>query len=182
VLGVAGCSGDSSPAPSTSSSSTTATITAPTPSASPSPSLTPEQQAAEEAKSAFIVYQRTIDEVNQRGGTKARQDLSTVAMNGQLEFLVDDANRLQANHWHQVGSSKIKRVSVQGVSLTKGKLPQVSLKACLDLSGTDAVDASGKSVRKPGTLPAFEQIVILTRVGGNQWLVSQEEDTPVKSC
>jgi len=97
AMSLAGCSGGGSPTPGTRSSSTTATVTVPSTS-SPSPSLTLEQQAAEEAKAAYADYQRIVDAVNQRGGGNARRDLSVVALGAQLEFLVQDANRLAQNH------------------------------------------------------------------------------------
>jgi hypothetical protein len=179
---LAACSDGSSPTSSTSSSTTTATVTGPSPSASPSPSLTPEQQAAGEAKRALATYQRTLDLIYQRGGSDADGELRAVAMNGQLEFLIKDTRRAQSNHWRQVGGSKLRNVSVRDVALSSDRSGQVFLDACLDLSGTDTVDARGNSIRKPDTLPAFKQFITLTRARGKRWLVSQEADRPVKSC
>ena len=180
AIGVSGCSGGDAPTPAPGSSSTTATVSAPTP--SPSSSLTPQQQAAEEAKAAYADYRKTLDAVFQRGGTNAREDLAKVATNGQLTFLLDEAAQFASQHVRQVGSATVKSVRVHDIYLKKSKLPQVLLRVCTDATTEDAVDRSGRSVRKPGALAHFMELVTLTRFGGTRWLVSQEDDTPVESC
>jgi hypothetical protein len=180
TIGVAGCSGGSSPTPSTSSSSTTATVSAPTP--SPSPSLTPEQQAANEAKAAYANYRKMLDAVFQRGGTNARRDLAKVATNGQLTFLLDEAAEFQREHIHAIGSPTLRNLAVQKVLFDRNKAPQVVLRVCDDATTADAVDQSGRSVREKGTLAHLIGLVTLTRLGGKGWLVTQEQDTPVRSC
>jgi hypothetical protein len=174
ALALAACTGGSSSQAPTTSSPTTATVPG------PSATLTPEQQAVEEARAALASYQRTVNSVYQAGGQDPKMRLSKVAQGEQLAFLVQDAARLRQNGWRQVGSTSAKNIRIESVRLT-GK-PQILLSFCLDASRTDGVDAKGKSIRKPGASPFFEARLTLVKQPEGGWLVSQEDDKPVKSC
>ena len=186
ALGLAGCSGGSSGPSATSrrsrTTATTATVPGPSPDPSPTASVTAEQHAAQEAKQALVAYRRTLDAVFQRGGTNARQDLSRVAVGEQLAFLLRRAEELRSNSWRQVGSPSVRSADVQDVSVAKGKSPVVVLRTCLDASTDDAVDRHGKTIRKPGALDHFLEIIMLVGADDDRWLVSDESDTQVKTC
>jgi hypothetical protein len=174
AFALAACSGGSAaPGSATTSSSTTATVPG------PSTSLTAEQQAAEEAKAALLSYEQTVDSINQAGGQDPNKRLAKVALGKQLAFLMRDAQRLRDNRWRQVGSTEVKNLEVRSVRLSDTSRAVLNL--CLDASKTDAVDSSGKSIRKPGSFAFFQQMVTLTK-REDSWLVSEEDDKPVKSC
>jgi hypothetical protein len=177
ALALAACTGGSSAQMPTTSSPTTATIGPPSP--SPSASLTPEQQAGEDAKAALLTYERTVDSVNQAGGHDPQMRLAEVAVGDQLRFLMQDAAQLRENGWRQVGSTAIKSATVGSVRLPG--TPQVVLNICLDASNTDAVDSKGKSIRKPGSYTFFQETVTLVKQR-DDWLVSQEDGKSVKTC
>src|SRR3954452_5291502 len=129
AFALAACSGGSAgPGSATSSSSTTATVPG------PSTSLTPEQQAAEEAKQALLSYHEVVDSVYQAGGQDPQMRLAAVATGNQLDFLMQDARRLRQNHWRQVGSSSITNIQVKSVQ--QSETPQVKLSFCLDARKT----------------------------------------------
>ena len=180
--GVTGCAGGTSTVAPPKSSATTATISGPSTSRSASPSLTVEQQAAEDAKNAYAAYRQTLDAVFQRGGRNARPDLSKVAIGEQLTYLVSEAGNSHRNTCAPSGQQDCERLGVRDVSLIQGKAPLVVLEACTDASKNDAIDDSGRSVRKPGALNHFIEVVSLVKSRSSGWLVSQEDDTPVKSC
>jgi hypothetical protein len=173
ALALPACSGGSAEPPPT-TSSTTATVPG------PSASLTPEQQAAEEAKAALLSYHEAVDSVYQAGGQDPDKRLAEVAVGKQLDFLTQDAARLRKNHWRQVGSTLVKNLGVESVQLSATS--QVVLNLCLDASKTDGVDAEGKSIREPDAYAFFEAQVTLVRQQNRGWLVSREDDKPVKSC
>jgi hypothetical protein len=177
AFALAACSGGSAaPGSATSSSSTTATVPG------PSTSLTAEQQAAEEAKQAYATYRQTVDRVFQRGGTNARGDLSKVATGAQLTYLLDQAAAFEKNRWRAVGSPTIRSMHVDETPANNIATSKVVLRVCDDATTTDAVDSDGRSIRKPGALAHFIELVTIVRPSEGRWLVSQEDDTPVKSC
>jgi hypothetical protein len=175
-LALAACSDGNSATPPTTSSPTTATVPG------PSASLTPEQQAAEEAKRAYTVYRQTLDRVFQRGGTNARGDLSQVATGDQLTYLLGQAAVFSKNKWRAVGSPTVRSLSIQNVSLNEDTRPSVVLRVCDDATTTDAIGPDGRSIRKPGALAHFIELITIVRIDPERWLVSKEDDTPVKTC
>jgi hypothetical protein len=178
ALALAACtSGGSSQTPTpTTPSKTTATV--PGPSASPKP----EQQAAEEAKRAYTTYRQTLDRVFQRGGTNAKEEFSRVATGRQLKFILGQAQTLQANKWRQVGKPTVRGLSVNKVSVAEDRSALAVVRVCLDASTDDAVDRRGRSIRKPGALDHFLEMITMIRQQGGTWLAQNESDIQVKTC
>jgi hypothetical protein len=174
ALALAACTGGDSGQTPTTSSPTTATVPV------PSTSLTPEQQAAEDAKHALLFYEQTVDSINQAGGQDPKMRLPKIATGKQLTYLMKDAARLRQNGWRQIGSTSVKNIRVGSVELSG--TPRITLSFCLDASNTDGVDSKGKSIRQAGAYEFFEEIVTLIKQRDKGWLVSQEDDRPVKSC
>ncbi len=170
--------GSSSAAPPTTTSTTTATIGAPSRS-----SVTPQERATEDARAAYLRYRRTLDEVFQRGGKQARADLPKVASGQQLQYLLGQAAEFERNGWQAVGSPTLRSISLDEVALATGRdATRVVFKICDDATTTDAVDRRGRSIRSPGALAHFRATVTLTELPNNGFLVTDEQDTPVKSC
>jgi hypothetical protein len=178
AVALAACTdGGSSQTPTTTTPSKT-TATVPGPSASPSK----EEVAAQEAKQAYTVYRQTLDRVFQRGGANARADLSQVATGDQLTYLIGQAAVFSKNKWRAVGSPTVRSLTIQDISLNKGTKPHVVLRVCDDATTTDAVGPDGHSIRRPGALAHFIELVTIVRINQERWLVSKENDTPVKTC
>jgi hypothetical protein len=171
------CDGGGSAAPPTTTSSTT-TATVPGPGAS----LTPEQQAGEEAKRAYVTYRQTLDRVFQRGGTNAQDEFSRVATGSQLRFILKQAQDLQVNQWRQVGTPTVRSLGLDKVSLEDDQTAVAMVRVCLDASTDDAVDKNGRSIRKAGALNHFIELITIIRRPGGTWLVQDESDTQVKTC
>ena len=173
AFALAGCTDGGSGTPST-TSPTTATVPA------PSTSLTPEQQAANEAKRAYTRYQRAIDEVYQNGGTNAKAVFSEVATNGELEHLEEQAAMIQKAGWRQVGGVTVRSIQTDNVTLTDPGA-RVDLSVCIDTSTRRAIDSQGKDVTRK-TSRYFINSTTVTRASGNNWLVAREDSKETKSC
>lgn len=171
-LGTAACTGGNS-TPTT----TPTTATAP----APVGSSTQEQQAAADAKRAYEDYRRTVDRVFQRGGTQPDEELRRVASGKQLKVLTDEAAQFRTRGVKAVGSASVVRLTVERVSIQEQSALAV-LNACIDASKNDAVDRTGKSVRRAGALNHFIETVTISKTGSGAWRVSEEDDQAVRNC
>jgi hypothetical protein len=94
----------------------------------------------------------TVDAVGASGG-KSTAGLRLVATGIMLNAELNQAGIFRGNKWHSVGhqivvSTKPLRV---GTPNAKGVIDKVTVRACVDSAHATAVDASGKSVKRPGT-------------------------------
>lgn len=119
---------------------------APTTTAPPS-----ETKVASEAASQLVrTYYAVRDELRQQ--PKASLDkLTTVAISTELSAQQNLFKRERKDGLHQVGTTKIAKMTVQTVNLDNsnpkvGKVPTVQVDVCYDVSGADLVDEDGKSV------------------------------------
>jgi len=71
---------------------------------------------------------------------------------------------------------------VDKASLAKDRSAVAILRVCLDASTDDAVDKSGRSIRKPGALNHFVEVITMVQPPSGGWLVQNESDTQVKTC
>ena len=125
--------GPTSPAP---SAGTTATSATPT----PTKTLTPEQQDLRSAEEAITQYWRVIDEAAS-DPTQSLNVLATVARSQALAQWQTTLAEYRTKQWKQVGRSSVD----DAVAVTEdGKA--FSVRACLDVSSLDVVDAAGKSI------------------------------------
>ena len=137
-----------SPAPS-SPASETPTVTPSDPSETPADSRT---VAAGGAMAGYRRFVATVDAVGASGG-KGDQRLRGVATGIMLGAELNQAGIFRTRKWHLVGRKQV--VSTKTVRIAppnaKGVIVEVTVRACLDSSHATAVDAAGKSVKKPGT-------------------------------
>jgi hypothetical protein len=75
--------------------------------------------------------------------------------------------------WRGVGDVEVLSTKVLkvGPAAADGRVNEVTVQACLDSSRADAVDAKGKSVRKPGT-PTRLLDEMQMRFAGGAWKAS----------
>ena len=141
AVALAGCNaedtppspGPTSPAP---SAGTTATSATPT----PTKTLTPEQQDLRSAEEAITQYWRVIDEAAS-DPTQSLNVLATVARSQALAQWQTTLAEYRTKQWKQVGRSSVD----DAVAVTEdGKA--FTVRACLDVSSLDVVDAAGKSI------------------------------------
>jgi hypothetical protein len=183
ALALAACSDASSATPPTATptSRTTATIGPASPSPSSKPSLSPKQQAAEEARAAYANYQSTIDRVYQAGGDGAKTEFPKIAAAAVLKNLLSEAEEIQKLGWRQIGGIITKAVKVDSIITRRGRLPQAKLTACIDTGSRRVLDSKGKEVRRQQGSRFYGGIIILTQFG-NSWRVTNDELAEVKSC
>lgn len=128
-----------------------------TPSAAPtsttsSPSATPQQTAGPAAEAAYRRYVAVKDAVQASGGQDV-SELPKVATGIILKSELNQAATFKGRKWRGVGQVEVvwtKSLKV-GPAGAGGEITDVTVQACLDSSKASAVDATGKSVKKPGT-------------------------------
>jgi hypothetical protein len=138
--------------------------TADTPSSSPVPA-TAEDIAAEEAKSRFLEYSRVEDLIGQGGydNPELYDSVLIDPLNTQFKL----AARRTPEGQRTTGEVKVVSLIVQDVHLPSDPLrnyPEVRLVACLDVSGTDAVDADGNSIVPLDRLARIKSEVLLQKI------------------
>lgn len=126
---------------------------------------TPEDLAAEAAEARYREFLMVDDSVGQAGFTSsAPYDTVTVTP----ERLVRETQFRQARQavgvgGRQVGNQELASLSVTSVDLTPepGGYPTVVLQACVDVSGIDVVDRSGKSLVVPERIDRAKSTVTM---------------------
>lgn len=127
-----------SPGPTSSGLSSGTTATSPTP--TPTKALTPEEQDVRSAEEAITQYWRVIDEAAS-DPTQSLNVLATVARSQALAQWQTTLAEYRTKQWKQVGRSSVD----DAVAVTEdGKA--FTVRACLDVSSLDVVDAAGKSI------------------------------------
>lgn len=134
------------------------------PSSSPEPA-TAGDQAAEEAKARFVEYSRVEDLIGQGGydNPELYDSVLIDPLNTQFKL----AARRTPEGQRTTGEVKVVSLTVQDVDLPSDPLrnyPEVRLIACLDVSGTDAVDADGNSIVPPDRLVRIKSEALLQKV------------------
>lgn len=125
--------------------------TAPASTAS-SPSTTPENASAAAAEAAYRRYIAAKDATQASGGHNV-SELPKVATGIILKAELNQAATFRGRKWRGVGQVDVvwaKALKI-GPSGANGQVTEVTVQACLDSSKATAVDATGKSVKKPGT-------------------------------
>lgn len=150
LVAVAACTNsDPEPTPPEASRSTTSTAASPTPTPT-----SPSEVAAVGATRLIERYFSVLDRVRMEPAASL-SDLKAVATGIQLGA---DANLIRGERKkgrRQVGVTTIVDLKVQSVNLDNsapdaGRVPVVQIDVCWDVTDSDIVDASGKSVTDPG--------------------------------
>ena len=125
--------------------------TTPTSSTS-SPSIAPEQAAAAAAQTAYRRYIAAKDATQASGGQNVAE-LPKVATGIILKSELNQAATFRGRKLRGVGQVEVvwTKALKSGASGANGPVTEVTVQACLDSSKATAVDATGKSVKKPGT-------------------------------
>jgi hypothetical protein len=103
-------------------------------------------------------------------GGKNIGGLSAVATGAILGAELNQAATFRARKWQGVGQTKVlwtKALKVGPIG-ADGKIAEVTVQACYDSSESTAVDATGKSVKKPGT-PTRWLDEMRMRMSGGAW-------------
>lgn len=142
---------DSTPTP-TPSPSVSETVASPTPSPT-----SPEDEASASAVETVASYYAMTDLLLQ-DSTVGLDQLDAVATSTQLSALTKFLTTQRDGGFHQTGDTKVVETKVQSVSLDNsdpkaGRVPSVTVDVCLDVSDTDFLNSSGKSV-VPADRPA----------------------------
>lgn len=144
-----------------------------TPSSAPTtPTSTPSSPQAVASAGAEDGYRRFLaqKDATAASGGKNVGGLSAVATGAILGAELNQAATFRARKWRGVGQTKVlwtKALKVGPVG-ADGKIAEVTVQACYDSSESTAVDATGKSVKKPGT-PTLWFDEMQMRMSGGAW-------------
>ncbi|MBM6402287.1 hypothetical protein [Phycicoccus sonneratiae] len=141
AVALAGCN-DGDATPTVSSATQTATATSASSSSTPTPtkSLTPAEQDLVDAEQSVIDYWRVLDST----GADPKSNLNVLATVARGQALAQWQSTLsdyRSKGWVQQGAAKV----VDPAAAKKAN-KKFSVTACIDVTGVEVVDASGKSV------------------------------------
>ena len=192
VAALSACQGSSTPTADPSTSATSEpTSTSPDPT-SPSPTSTsPTDEASARAIALVPNYLKTIDDLYS-DQTLPLNRLYDVAVTPEVTREASAIGRFRARGYRLTGRSKLVKTTVRTVSLTdhpsaspSPRVPIVSVTACVDVSGVQAFDKTGKSV-VPKNRPKYliERLTITNREYPDQtgWRVSHAPNKQAASC
>jgi hypothetical protein len=104
------------------------------------------------ASTAYRQFVAATDVAYASGGVNI-VELKKYASGVMLAAELNQAETFRGKKWHSVGSQQV--VWVKAMTVGKpdagGQINDLTLQACVDSSKATAVDASGKSVKAPGT-------------------------------
>ncbi|QNE21730.1 hypothetical protein F1D05_32185 [Kribbella qitaiheensis] len=156
-------SGSATPPPFTPSPAPTSAVTT---------SAAPQAAAAAGAQAGYRKYIEVKDATQASGGSDTK-GLSQVAIGAILGSELNQAATFRARKWRGTGKVEViwTKVLKFGPTGTDGQISEVTVQACYDSSKSVAVDASGKSVKKPGT-PTRWLDEMQMRANGGAWKAS----------
>ena len=132
---------DPKPTPST-TTSVTSTPTTPTPS---STSLTPAEQDAKDAAQTITRFWGVLDALAS-DQKKSLDELATVSRDQAIAQWRSNLTSYRRSGWKQLGDSTVLSADAQAA----GGKNDFTVKACIDVSKANVVDAAGKSVIAAG--------------------------------
>lgn len=177
VAGATACTPDD-PEPTPTPSATTPSAT-PTPTASPTPTLDAQQQRIEDAKAAYLAYTAAVNQVMQTAGaTGWMETVVAPYVSGDLRpRLVSYYGQVSAQQLRQTGETK-----VASLEATESVEQRVVLEACLDNSGIDVVDPSGKSVLLEGFPDRLITVETMRQQDDGRWTLVASETDQARPC
>ena len=135
--------GEPTPSETTSTQSPTATGASSSSTPTPTKSLTPEQQDLQDAEQSITKYWAVLDKAASNPGVNLNV-LATVARSQALAQWQSTLAADRSKGLRQVGLS-----TVRDAIASRKKDGKFTVRACLDVSNVDVVDAAGKSVVVP---------------------------------
>jgi len=157
----------------------TSQTTSPTPSTTPTD---PAQAAVAGAKAGYRRFIAAVDTTAASGG-RSIEGLSKVATGTMLASELNQAATFRGRKWHSVGKQQVIWTKAQkvGTPNAKGVVSEVTVQACLDTSRATAVDASGKSIKAPGTPTRWIDDMTMRQVDG-AWKAERAESRVGAKC
>jgi len=122
----------------------------------------PEDQAAATAQARYRDFLRVVDAVG-IAGFVSDAPLKAVAVPPELVVQQLTVRQSKPQGRRQNGYTRLTSLSVSSVDLTPpaGGYPEVVLQACVDVSGVDVTDRTGKSVVSAGRAPRSKSTVTM---------------------
>jgi hypothetical protein len=115
----------------------------PVPTAKHTPAFASDAEALKAATDAYAAYLKMSDTIFSEGGADPERIRPFVSKHMEARE-VSGYKDFEKRRWKSVGDSTFDHVRVQQID-SRNRVP-ITLYLCLDVSGVDVVDASGKSV------------------------------------
>lgn len=152
-----------------------------TPSSTPwPPELTPDQVIqAQAALATYTAYWKVIDEAIADPAQDWTPQLMTVATDPELDLALQDFAATAAKGQRATGVTGVEPV------VTKVDSGLITIRACIDKTATDFLDANGKSIKAPDAPGAYLRHVSTVQVGqfgAGEWLVTNTSDDWSTTC
>lgn len=153
-----------------------------TKSPTPTPTGSPETDAVAAASTAYRQFIAATDVAYSSGGVNVTE-LKKYASGVMLAAELNQAATFRGKRWHSVGRQRV--VWVRKLTVGKpdasGQFNDLVLQACVDSSNATAVDASGKSVKAPGTPTESIDEMRMRRVQG-AWKADYPQSRKAGTC
>jgi hypothetical protein len=139
----------------------------PTSAPTSTPVFASDEEALAAATAAYAEYQAVVDRALSDYDTGG---LDKVATGDALAAAQDSIGVFKTKDRKLVGTSTIDSVSIAQAPLT-GTPVEMQIYACLDVSATDVIDSTGKSVVDPSRRSRLPMVVSLNSKSGNSKLL-----------
>jgi hypothetical protein len=153
-----------------------------TKSPTPAPTESAETDAVAAASIAYRHFIAATDVAYSSGGVNVTE-LKKYASGVMLAAELNQAATFRGKKWHSVGRQQVvwvKKLTV-GRPDASGQINELTLQACVDSSKATAVDASGKSVKAPGTPTESIDEMRMRRVQG-AWKADYPQSRKAGAC
>lgn len=163
----------------------TPTSPTPTPTGPSTPTWTPEEQTAiADAKARYKAARAAIDKALNDPTKSSRAPLEAAGLGGSwIIAAIEDVRSLRQSGWYRSGAVQIRSLTAQAVKLD-GAQPEVTLRSCVDSSGTVLHFQADRKVVPvgPGTSRrnAFTATIVYAARSGSSakmWFVIEEKAT-----
>ena len=176
VTTAAACTPDD-PAPTPTPTTSTTPTSTPTPTPTPTPTLSEKDQNIADAKAAYLLYTAAFNEVMKASGAGWMEKVIAPYVSGDLRpRLVNYFQQVADQGLQQTGDKKVASLEVVSADGT------VVLDACLDNSGVDVFDKSGKSVILEGFPDRLITVETVRRQDDGRWTLVDSQTDQDRPC
>ncbi|MBH0099470.1 hypothetical protein I6E68_10010 [Salinibacterium sp. NSLL150] len=133
-----------------------------------------DEEALAAAEEAYAEYSRVSDEILIEGGADP-QRLGAVATGDFLNVSIEEMREFEAEGYRATGITTYSDLVLQRYSPGAGPIDIIGLYLCSDVSGTDVLDAAGKSIIEPTRDDVSTMQVTFTFIEADAQLVVSDQ-------
>jgi len=140
------------------------------------------QEQITDATAALEVYRQywaLLDEANSTPGINRSEQISRVAIDDAAQLFAENDNLLVTNGYHIVGLTTVE------AQVTKVEPALMHVSACIDVSGTEVIDAEGRSLGAADSPSSHLRFISNAQIGrfvGGRWLMTVDNIDRNATC